>query len=213
MRKVHIKRRVIEYALNNKWQLLVVIFSLMAGTLIGSVFSVSMESESLDAMEKYINNFVSAYNLQPINNMEVFRFSVYNNIKTVLFLWISGLWIGFLPLAVFQVGLKGYKLGFSTALFVKSFKTKGIIFALISSIPQLLIVIPMVIIYAVFNINFSLFRYGKLGRGISYSAKNEFYIRNLLYLLAAVLIAVVAAWVDAYVMPPVLKPICSFWGK
>ena len=213
MKRIYIKKSVVYYLAQNKWQFLVVFLSLFLGTILGSYFSIIMNAESNDAMGEYINNFVSAYNLQSINPAGVFKFSLYNNVKTILLLWVSGLWIGFIPLTFLQVGVKGYKLGFSTALLVKSFGLKGMLFAVTSAIPQLFITIPVLVFYSVFNINFALFQNRSKLHSISSSLKNEIYIKNLLYLVGLIVLSFFVAFLDAYVMPVVLKPICSIWGK
>lgn len=210
MKKIHTGKLISEFLIKNKWQLAAVFACLFAGILVGSLYGGALKDQSADAMTGYLKNFISAYNLQSVNRKDIFIFSVYNNIKTVLFLWLSGLWVYLLPLGAVQIFAKGCKLGFSTAVFVENFGIKGIFFAVLAALPQLAVMIPFVAAYYVVNINFAFslqkIRCGKLSRG----TKNEAYIKNLLYLLAAVLIAVIAAMIDAFIMPPVLKPVCSF---
>lgn len=210
MKKIHTGKLISEFLIKNKWQLAAVFACLFAGILVGSLYGGALKDQSADAMTGYLKNFISAYNLQSVNRKDIFIFSVYNNIKTVLFLWLSGLWVYLLPLGAVQIFAKGCKLGFSTAVFVGNFGIKGIFFAVLAALPQLAVMIPFVAAYYVVNINFAFslqkIRCGKLSRG----TKNEAYIKNLLYLLAAVLIAVIAAMIDAFIMPPVLKPVCSF---
>lgn len=209
MKKIHIRKFVSGYITKNKWQFIIVFTCLTIGIFTGSIVSVLMNSSEADALNKYLGNFVSAYNLQSANNGEIFKFSVYNNIKIILFLWLSGIWIGFVPFGLLQVGIKGYKIGFSTTLFIKVFGIKGVFFALLSAIPQITIMIPSFMVYSVFNINFALFMQKSKHRNISSNVKNEMYIKNLICLLAAITISVFVSLIDAFVMPPILKPVCS----
>ena len=128
--------------------------------------------------------------------------------RVLLLFYVLSLWIYFLPVGAVQIFAKGFKLGFSTSVFVRIFGLKGIFFAFLASLPQLAAIIPSMIVYYVVNINFALslnrIKNGKSSR----CSKNEIYIKNLLYLLAAVCIAVIAAMIDAFIMPPVLKPVC-----
>ncbi len=213
MKRLNIKKYILDVFFKNKWQFLIVFFSLFLGIIFGTYFSSSMNQETADAMDKYINNFVSAYNLQSANPAEVFKFSVYNNIKIIIFIWVSGLWVGFLPINLLQIGSKGYKLGFSVALIVKSFGIKGIAFSLVSSAPQIFIMIPALILYSVFNMNFAFFQKHSRITNLSAVLKNEFYIKNLLYLAAIITLSIFVSFIDAYIIPQVLKPICSIWGK
>lgn len=209
MKKIHTGKLISEFLVKNKWQFAAVFACLLAGVFIGSVYAALLKEQSADAMTEYLKNFVSAYNLQSVNRKDIFVFSVYNNIKTVLFLWLSGLWTGLLPLGAVQVFAKGCKFGFSTAVFIKVFGLKGVFFALLAALPQVVVMIPFMLAYYVLNINFA-FSMQKIKNGkLSKNSKNEIYIKNLLYLLAAVLAAIIAALTDAFIMPPVLKPVCS----
>ncbi len=211
MKKLHIKRQILKFMTDNKWQIFVVCFSLIAGIAVGSIFSMYISEENSKATEEYINNFVSAYNLQSVDAAEVFKFSAYNNIKVVLFIWLFGLWAGFLPLCVLQIGFKGYKIGFSTALFVHIFGFKGTLLAFLSSMPQLLVVVPALVLYSIFSINFAVSA-GKIkSRGSLPKVRNDMYIKNLVCLLIMIAVSLVIALIDGYIMPSVLKPICSFW--
>lgn len=213
MKKLHIKNRISGLILKNKWQFLIVVSSLVLGIAAGTYFAVSIPSDSADAMNKYMNNFVSAYNLQSANSGEVFKFSLYSNIKTILLLWVSGLWVGFLPLNLLQIGAKGYKIGFSVTLLAKSFGAKGMIFSAASSIPQVFIMIPALLLCSVFNINFAFFQKNSKISNLSAVFKNEFYIKNLLYLAAIIILSIFVSFLDAYIIPQVLKPICAVWAK
>ncbi len=213
MKSFRIKKRISDYIIRNKWQILIVFASLFAGIIIGSFFSVRMSGDKSDAIATYIQNFISAYGLQSVNKGEIFKFSLYNNIKLVVFLWFSGLWVGLLPFGLVQVGLKGYKIGFSTAIFVKIFGIRGVLFAFLSILPQILFMLPTVIVYSVFNINFAFTLKNLRFQHTSGNIKNQLYIKNLIFLVGAVLIAIIAGLVDAYIVPPILKPICSLINK
>ncbi|MBR5155347.1 MAG: stage II sporulation protein M [Clostridia bacterium] len=213
MKKLLVRKSVSEYLIRNKWQILIVFASLFAGIIIGSFFSVNMTDEKNNAITKYIQNFVSAYGFQTVNGKDIFKFSIYNNIKVILFLWISGLWIGFLPVGILQTGLKGYKIGFSATLFIKIFGFKGIVFALLTILPQFLVMIPAIILYFVFNINFAFSIHNLKNQKLSGSVKNQLYVKNLIFFLVMIVISIVSGLIDAYVMPPILKPVCSFLNK
>lgn len=213
MKNLRIKRRISDYIIKNKWQILIVFASLFAGIMLGSFFSVKMSDEKSEATAKYIQNFISSYGLQSTDKGEIFKFSLYSNIKLVIFLWISGLWVGLIPFGIIQVGLKGYKIGFSTTIFVKIFGIKGILLAILSILPQLLFMLPVVIIYSVFNIDFALFLKNAKYQRLSVNIKNRLYVRNLIFFVGAVVMSIISGLVDAYIVPPILKPICSLLNR
>lgn len=186
------------------------LLSLMLGVLTGSLTASMSDTDKFGLLEQYIRNFVSAYSLQSVDVADIFKLSIYTNIKVILFMWISGLWIWIMPIAFVQLGAKGYKLGLSTAAFIRVFGARGIVFSVVSSLPQILLFIPALIIYAVFNIKFSTALYRMKGQRVTSNAKNEMYLKNFLHLLGIITVSVMCSLVDAFVMPIILKPVCSF---
>ena len=208
MRRIYIKKSILDYVVSNKWQVVLLGLALLAGVSVGSLIAVSMKTDTAEATTKYLQNLISAYNLQTVNSGIIFRSALYNNIKVVLFLCLSSIWHGFIPFAVLQIALKGYKLGFTIALSIKTFGIRGIAFALLTSITQIAMFIPAVLIYTVFCINVALLN-KKVRLGRVSVKKNEIYIKCFLALFLVALVSLAAAFVDAYVIPAILKPICS----
>ncbi len=213
MKKYNFVRYITDYISGNRLQFFFVIISLLLGTVIGSLSALSLEQGSYENLNSYLRNFVSAYNIQSISKTDILRVSVYNNIKVVLLLWVSGLWLGFIPLGILQVGAKGYKLGFTTVLILQIYRGKGLLLAIVSIVPQVLILIPVIIIYTVFNINFALSLRKIRLKGQSMATHKEMYLRNLLFLVGTLAVLILCSLIDAFVVPPVLKPICSFLSK
>ncbi len=209
MKNFRIKKRISDYFNTNKWQILIVLASVFAGIMVGSLFSIRISPEKYNEVESYIKNFISAYGLQSVDCNDILKFSIYNNSKMVLFLWFSGIWVWFLPIGLVQIGLKGYKIGFSTTIFVKIFGIKGIIFAIISVLPQILFMLPMMIYYVI-NIKFAFSLNRIRFQHASSNLKNQLYIKNLICFVIAIGVAVVSGLVDAYIIPPILKPVCAF---
>lgn len=213
MKKNHFMKNVTDYISDNRLQFFFVVVSLVLGTVIGSLSALSLEPKSYENLSLYLRNFVSSYNIQPISKADIFRFSVYNNIKVVLILWLSGLWVWLIPLGLVQMGVKGYKLGFTTVLMLQIYRGKGLLLTFVSIIPQVLVLIPALIIYTVFNMNFALSLRKIRMKGQSVATHKEMYLRNLLFLMGTIAVLILCSLIDAFVVPPVLKPICSFLSK
>lgn len=213
MKKNHFMKNVTDYISDNRLQFFFVVVSLVLGTVIGSLSALSLEPKSYENLSLYLRNFVSSYNIQPISKADIFRFSVYNNIKVVLILWLSGLWVWLIPLGLVQMGVKGYKLGFTTVLMLQIYRGKGLLLTFVSIIPQILVLIPALIIYTVFNMNFALSLRKIRMKGQSVATHKEMYLRNLLFLMGTIAVLILCSLIDAFVVPPVLKPICSFLSK
>ena len=186
---------------------------LVSGTVIGSLSAASLNDDRFKVLGSYINNFTSAYSIQSVSYGEIFRFSLYNNIKLLLFMWISGLWIGFIPFGLFQLGLKGYKLAYTMFFLIQLYRVKGILFALVAVIPQILIMLPMLVCYSVFNINSAVSFYKLRQKGQGFYAQKELYLKNLLCIVAVAIVFLISSLIDAFVIPTMLRPVCSLVCK
>ncbi len=207
--KTRLIKTLTEYIKDNKRQYAVVIAALLIGTVLGSFSATMLDSGQFESLSSYTDNFISSYNLQPISKTGVFLSSVIANIKTVFFLWLSGLWVGLIPFTLFQTGVKGYKLGFSTAFLVSAYNGKGLVFAILSMLPQVLIFLPALTVYAVFSIKYSI-SVKRLRHSTSSQLRKDMYFRNALCTLGILIVMVICSLCDAYVIPPVLKPVCSY---
>lgn len=210
VKRLKLRQGIIGYLADNRMHYIAVALILLAGAAAGAVSAVSVSGDKYESLHKYLNNFVSVYNLQPVSKLSIFKTSVYGNIKLILFLWISGLWIGLIPFAALQMGIKGFKLGFSSAFFVLSYKGKGLLFAFAALLPQLMLLVPALTVFTVFNIKYALSLHRMRDRNSRDLLKRDMYLRNFLCMTGITVIAVFCSFVDAFVVPPVLKPLCSF---
>ncbi len=213
VKKNRILRSMSEYIIDNKIYYLLAASAVFVGIVIGSISEITMASDAYENLNTYIDNFLSAYSIQPVNKAEIFKTSFYSNVKVILFLWISGLWVGFIPFAILHMGIKGYKLGFSIAFFVQAYKGKGVIFALFSLLPQIFILIPALMVYAVFNMKYAISIHHLGDRKNILSLKKEMYLRNLVCIIGMVIIVLICSFMDSFVIASLLKPICYFFNR
>ncbi len=210
MKKIKLFRNIADYIVNNRMKYIFACICLVFGVVIGSLLAVFSSCEQYNALGNYMNNFVSAHILQPISRNSVFCFSVYNNFKIVLFMWISGFGIALIPLGVLQLVAKGYKIGFTTAFLAQLYGFKGILLSFISIIPQLLFFIPMLISYAVFNFNFAFELRNIRRHGQSFFSNKELCLKNLAFLCLTVFVFIISSLIDTFIIPIILKPVCLF---
>ncbi len=210
MRKIKLFRNITDYIVNNRMKYIFACICLVFGIVIGSLLAVFMDSEGFTSLGIYMNNFVSAHILQPISRKSVFNFSVYNNFKIILLMWISGFGVFFIPLGLAQLIAKGYKIGFTTVFLTQLYGVKGALFSLISVIPQMLLLIPTLLTYTVFNINFAFELRRIRQHGQTFLSNKDLCLKNLAFLSLTIVILVVCSLIDTFVIPTVLKPVCLF---
>ncbi len=207
MKKNNLIRTFTDYIIRNKLKFFFALLCLVMGSIIGSLSAISLSDDRYTSLAAYMDNFLSAYNIQPISRGNVFANSIYNNIKILLFMWLSGLWIGFIPVGLVHLGIKGYKLGFTMTFLFQIYKWKGFLLILVSLVPQLMFMIPMLVFYMVFNINFSVKLHSIKQKGHRFLDDREMCLKNFMFLLGAMLIMLLCSLIDGFVIPSVLRPV------
>ena len=198
------------YISDNKYQYAAVVAVLLTGLIWGAVSASSLGEDQYGNLTEYVNGFISSYGLQPISRGKVFITSLMSNLKTVFFLWLSALWTPLIPFTLFQIGARGYKMGFSVGFLVSAYKAKGVLFAVMTLMPQMFVFLPALTVYAVFSIRYAI-GLKKMRRNLKKgTAKKEMYFRCAVCTLGMAVTVLVCSLLDAYVIPPVLKPVCSY---
>ena len=200
-------RTFTDYINHNRLKFFFVFLCLVTGSIIGSLSAISLGDDRYTSLTSYMDNFLSAYNLQPISRGNVFANSIYNNIKLLLFLWLSGIWIGFIPVGLIHLGIKGYKLGFTLTFLFQVYHWKGLLLIIVSLVPQLIFMIPILVFYMVFNMNFSVKIRGLKQKGHRFFDDREMCFKNLIFLLCVMLVMLICSLIDGFVIPSVLRPV------
>ena len=124
-----LKSLINEHMHANKRTYALLTVCLVVGIVLGSISASVLAVEQNELLLKYFNTFFSAYTIQNINPHAIFLASLMSNTPTVFYIWLSGFFAVTIPFILFQVGLKGFKAGFSAAFLIKSYAMKGFLFA------------------------------------------------------------------------------------
>lgn len=183
----------------------------LAGIVLGSIFSAVSDAETDSNIKGYIDKFLFAYPLQGAAGSEIFKLSAMNNIRFLIILSTSGCFIYLIPLGAFQIGLKGFRIGYTIAYLLKCYGFKGILLALFSVMPQNIILIPLVCFFFVSRIKSALSGKSIAGTGVSFSAKRKFYTKDLIISITVIAIVLICSVIEGYLVPIFLKPVCSLF--
>lgn len=135
---------VISHIQNNLLDYVIVSIIFIIGVLIGIVFINNLSDIQYQEANNYINSFIdSLKNNSNIEESQVLKNSISNNLLIGVLLWIFGSTIIGLIAVYFIIGFKGFCLGYtiSTLLLTLGIKN-GIIFAITTMLLQNLIAIP-----------------------------------------------------------------------
>jgi stage II sporulation protein M len=149
-------RVIFDYFKKNMGLYIFVFLIFVGGTILGSIAVNMMSDNQMKATLDFINSFfVNVKNIE-VNFSTIFYVSISNNLKTALTLCILGLTIVGLPLIPAVIFFRGFVLGFTVGFFIGSLGVKGILFSILSILPQNIIIIPSIISIGVAGMTLSL---------------------------------------------------------
>lgn len=189
---------------NSSLYLFTIVLFIM-GVGFGAVVVNSLGLTQKQELFMYVSQFFHELKSDNITDpLRSFQNSLGHYLKYVGFMWILGLSIIGLPLILLMVFLKGVVVGFTVGFLVNQLQWKGLYFAIVSVLPQNLLVIPAIIIVATAGISFSLHlvqsRFLKRG-GALYP---RFLVYSALILIMGGIVTVAAA-LEAFISPALMK--------
>jgi len=125
--------------------------------------------------------------------------SFINQGKSIIAVWFLGLTIIGMPIILGVVFLKGFSLGFTISFLVKEKAMSGVLISILSILPQNLVFIPLLIIWSVVGINFTVYiARGRPGSGLPLG---KMLISYTVLMLLSLVIVLIGALIEAYLSP------------
>lgn len=198
---------VYSYIKVNRIKIFLVIFSLFSGIIIGAVLSTLSLSENFN--DQYLNNFISAYNLQGAIPTDVFRNAIISNLRVVFCIWIAGTLIWLSPLIFIEFLLKGFGIGYTIAYLSAVGGLKGFLLSAFSLVVQNIVFIPAIIIFSVMQISFSKKMHRMKSPSSQYKQRKKLIRNNFCVFTLMLSIGTMCSVLEAYLVPLLIKPICG----
>jgi len=200
---MNMKHRLGEHIKNNRWQYVLITLIFVLGILMGDFKVDGLEggvrSHLLSLLDGYLNDGIT----QGISGESILLRAFINQGKSILLIWFLGLTVIGMPLILALVFLKGYSLGFTVGFLVQEKAGAGIIVAILSILPQNLVYLPLIIIWAVVGVNFSVYlARGRQDRTLSLGTGLMGYTLLMLLFLGLIF---VGAFIEAYLCPWFLR--------
>ena len=140
---------------NNITYCVLILCGLLCGGIIAAVCVFGVSELDYKELITYFNDFFGSVEQTGIDALEVFKLSVFSNIKlTLLIIFLSLMVIGsfFLPVIA---AFAGYSFFFTFFFVLKAFGFKGLLFFTAGILPHLLIGFPCFILMLIISMNFS----------------------------------------------------------
>jgi len=212
VKKLHIRKNLGSYFGVDKRSYILPVICLFTGVILGTASSLVLENATAEPINEYLKNFFSAYSLQGVDKSEIFKISIHNNIKMLIILWVCGLSVFLIPFLALYIGVKGFKIGFAISFLIRSYSYSGAMLALSSMLPQMLIVVPFMIIYSAYCIRtvpkIRMFR----ERQLNNDSKKRLLSSNLSAVFLSAIVLSLASLMDCYIVPMISSSICMSLG-
>jgi len=192
-------QRLKRHVRENKWQYLLIVVIFLAGIVVGDFkaggLANGVKEHLLGLIDDYLKGGTAAGAAKPV----ILWNSFLNQAKSIIAIWFLGLTIIGMPLILAIVFLKGFSLGFTVCFLVSERAASGVLISILSILPQNLIYIPLLIVWSVVGINFSIYiTRSRAGGGVPLSRG---FIGYTLLLLISLVIVLVGALIEAYLSP------------
>lgn len=185
---------------------LFIIVLFLMGVIFGAIVVNSMSYTQKQDLFYYLSQFfgeVSTGKVAP--NSDLFVQSFFHNSKFIFLIWILGISIIGVPVILILLFIKGLVIGFTVGFLVSQMSWKGFLLALVSILPQNLIIIPVFIIMAALSVTFSLKMIKKqFMKKYSHPIMPEFK-RYIFILIIAVIFISGASGIEAFFSPGLMK--------
>jgi stage II sporulation protein M len=176
------------------------------GVIFGALMVNALSLEQKQEVTRYLGSFFHSIDQGlSVDGKIAFWQAFFMHTKWILLIWILGISVVGLPIILILDFFKGVLIGFTVGYMVGQLSWKGMLFALVSVVPQNLIIIPALMISSVAAISFSL-----------YLIKNRFFqqkgsIRQPFANYALVNVLMVALVFGAALFEAFLSPILMKW--
>ncbi|MGJ7919908.1 stage II sporulation protein M [Neobacillus sp. LXY-4] len=187
-----------------------VIVLFLMGVIFGAVVVNSLSFSQKEDLFYYLSQFFGQLtDGKEASSNDLFKQSLLHNSKYIGLMWLLGISIIGLPVILILLFIKGMVVGFTVGFLVNQMGWDGFFLSFVSILPQNFIIIPVFIIMAVMTITFSL---QMIRRQFMKKISNPFMpmlSRYFLTLAAAMVCIFIAAAIEAYLSPSLMKAVIN----
>ena len=187
------------------------IYSLVIfGIISGSIFLIMSNETDKTSVIEQITNFFNNVNINNIDNVQALKNSLIINYIFIITIFILGFSIIGIIINVFLVYLKGFLVGFSISSILLTYNYKGVIAAIIYTIPSQLLNIIIISILSIYSIMFSKHLITVIVSKKPVSTRNILKKYSIIFIFG-VIVTLISSLLEVYLFPNILKLIISLY--
>lgn len=206
-KRIYQKVALTHFRENSSVYIFVIVLFLM-GVIFGAVIVNSMSFTQKEDLFYYLSQFFGQMSDGKESNANTIFFqSILHNSKYIGLMWLLGISIVGLPVILILLFMKGMVVGFTVGFLVNQMGWKGFLLSFVSILPQNIIIIPVFIIMAVITITFSIQMVRRQFMKKISTPMLPLLSKYFVTLFVAIVCISVAAAVEAYLSPSLLKAV------
>lgn len=181
---------------------------LILGIISGSIFLMISSEIDKNNVITQIQNFIQNLN-NNINSGLALKNSLIINYIFISTIWILGLSIIGIIINIFLTYIKGFLVGFSISSIFLTYKTKGILIAILYVFPSQILNIIIITVLTIYSI---MFTNNLLKIITSKQGNNRLMLKKyLIILMFSIILSFISSLLEAYLFPNLLKLITSLY--
>jgi len=199
-----LKSGIYKYFRENFVLYLVMFICLIVGIVAGAITIKILNDTQKTSILTFFNSFFKVLENNDFNSTEVFKQSLWDNLKTIFIIWATGLIVIGVAVIPVILSIRGFALGFTVGFLVNEFGLKGFLFSLLVVLPQNLFIIPGIISISSAGVSFSINRIRRKERLYRNNLISDIINYSFIVLLFAMLV-IVGSIIEGYVSPIFMK--------
>ena len=188
-----------------------VVTVLVLGLISGSIFLITLNSTDKANTILQIQTFFNNVSKNNINNGQALKNSLIINYTFIGVIWILGLTIIGVLFNIFLNYIKGFIIGFSISSIIATYKTKGLLAALLYVFPSQVFNVIIISVLTIYSIMFS----SNLLKVVTSKKNNNKLMlkKYTIILIFSIILSFISSLAEVYLFPNILKIIISLYVK
>lgn len=196
---MNLRLKIVRHLKENRWHYILLVLVFFLGIFLGYQKVYSLEGEVRQHLTTLINNYLLGGYKGELSSSHIFLSAYLQQLKSIVLIWFLGLTVIGIPLIWGVIFMRGFSLGFTVGFLVQEKAGAGILVSILSVLPQNMVYFPLIIIWALIAINFSVYIVkGREGGGLPLA---KGLLRYFSLLIVCLLVVLVGVLIEAYLAP------------
>jgi len=211
MRKISIMERAQEHWQQKRILYLLLISCLVIGIISGVLYATMISEDKATDIVISIEAFLKSVQNEEIDLLDILKTSLFENMRIFIIITVLGLHHMLVTVDLGIIGLKGFPVGFTMGFMIVNFGFKGFLLAITSVLPQIFMLIPLLLFFAVQSFDFARERRDMKKKNSYNRSATNLYRNYITKLVIGIGLLFVIALIDALIIPVFMRGISNLF--